>query len=270
MVILHIPLSHTLWAALAPVGIALLYLISYVLLLATIGAIAILSRGIKVAIAATYGAIWAWLAKAANQLELETRRAEMDRPQRRGADLITPRGLEARRTEEGRWRADDWDRALLEEEEERDLEDLRWARWWRYRLQRRRQEAYWAASEPGQDLQDLQKYSQGPRRIHSMPTLCLGDFLADEYECELCSQISIDLQSPGKKYKICAAELRETAKFCKLYKMILSSIDLNSCQESQDMSEIYIFMEPLYLSIETEPSETRVTSLSRLLVNLGM
>lgn len=73
----------------------------------------------------------------------------------------------------------------------------------------------------------------------------------------------------GKRYKRSdsMSELREKAKSCKLYKMILSSIELHNYP---DLSEINIFAEPLPLSIKAEPRETQATCMSRVFADLGM
>jgi len=98
-----------------------------------------------------------------------------------------------------------------------------------------------------------------------------SNFFAEHHVCKFCTQSSMQwlLRFLGKKSTLCnnMLELRERAESCKLYKMILSSIEQYNYPE---LNRIDVFAESLSLFIKADPTQTQPTSMARIFVSLGM
>jgi len=93
-----------------------------------------------------------------------------------------------------------------------------------------------------------------------------------KHVCELCEQCPMDqvLRSLGKRYKLCDSlpELRESAKSCEAYELVLASIEQSNYPE---LSEIYVSAKRLFLSEKKAPREIQASmGLWRAILGTGL
>ncbi|KAI9779871.1 MAG: hypothetical protein M1839_007184 [Geoglossum umbratile] len=155
---------------------------------------------------------------------------------------------------------DDWQRAVKQRQAEHHNLAQHGVKLWGLR-----------GREQATDLQGLQELKPQPPGLGiGTPIESFADYIGEKHLCELCEQSPMDqsLRLIGRRCKLCdsLSELREKAKSCKIYMAILSSIEPYN---SSDVSEINVFAERLFLSIEGEPTKTQATSMLRVFADLG-
>ena len=181
----------------------------------------------------------------------------------------------------------EWDTVMSNsEDEQQDLD----------RRRRRRVERQWMSARRGErhDRQEEERAQQDetvsePKPRHGRtdlrglleenpqlgvkldtPPKQFASYLMEKHLCKLCERSPMDraLRSPGKRYTLCDgwSELRERAKSCKTYMVVLS------CLEPYNhllLSRIKVFAKRVSLTIESESTRPRGTRLRRVFVDLG-
>jgi hypothetical protein len=118
-------------------------------------------------------------------------------------------------------------------------------------------------------LYDLQESNTPPPRLKSGGAIeSFTSFTAERHSCEWCTILDGIFQSLGKKQKLCESlsQLRQRAESCKIYMMILSSVE--SSDSSQYVGEVNIFADCISLSAETESLPAEATSAKKVVAEL--
>jgi hypothetical protein len=116
------------------------------------------------------------------------------------------------------------------------------------------------------DLQGLNEFPPGLKGGGPIETF--ASFTAEKHSCEWCTVLDGALQSLGERRKLCdsLSELRERAESCKIYTIMLSSLESVDC--TQYTGEVHIFADRVSLSVETEPLPAEAAIIKRVIAEL--